>query len=87
MMSEKVPNNSSENQVLHNKVINLSREGHRFLKSRQYAKARKAFNEGLEIEPDNPYLLTGMGDLLRAEKRYAECRECYLKVLEQDKHL
>ena len=63
MANENNGNAPTDRQEQHNKVINLSREGHRHLKAQRFAQARKAFSEGLEMEPNNPYLLTGMGDL------------------------
>jgi tetratricopeptide (TPR) repeat protein len=42
------------------------------------------FAEGLELEPDNPYLLSGMGDASREMGNFEVAEECYLKLLHID---
>jgi tetratricopeptide (TPR) repeat protein len=42
------------------------------------------FAEGLELEPDNPYLLSGMGDASREMGNFEVAEGCYLKLLHID---
>jgi tetratricopeptide (TPR) repeat protein len=54
------------------------------LRARCYDDARQLFAEGLELEPDNPYLLSGMGDASRELGNFEVAEKCYLKLLDSD---
>lgn len=69
-----------------NKVFELSKQGHKLLKARQFTEARAAFKEALLLDPENPYVLTGMGDVLRHQKDFSGAAEYYRHVLKFDQH-
>lgn len=66
-------------------VIDLSKKGRQKLRSRQYIEARELFAAGLEREPANPYLLSGMGDACREIGDLDEAERCYRNLLDVDK--
>mgnify|MGYP001301562723 CR=1 FL=1 len=53
-------------------VIDLSKKGRQKFRARRYQEAMQLFGEGLQREPDNPYLLSGMGDACRETGDYSE---------------
>ncbi len=67
-------------------VIDLSKRGRQKLRSRQYNLACELFAAGLEQEPENPYLLSGMGDASFASGDFPAAERCYRKLLEVDKN-
>jgi len=79
-------NQSSESPQAQSSVIDLSKRARQKLRARCYADARQLFAEGLELEPDNPYLLSGMGDASREMGNFEVAEECYLKLLVSDKN-
>jgi len=66
-------------------VIDLSKQARQCLRERKYAEAKELFLAGLEIEPDNPYLLSGMGDACRESGDFPEAERCYRALLAVDK--
>lgn len=66
-------------------VIDISKQGRQKFRSRRYREAQELFKQGLELEPDNPYLLSGMGDACREIGDFEEAARCYLYLLEKDK--
>lgn len=67
-------------------VIDISKKGRQKFRARRYQEARELFQEGLEREPDNPYLLSGMGDACRENGEYEDAERCYRHLLEIDKN-
>ncbi|MEE4252693.1 MAG: tetratricopeptide repeat protein [Desulfuromusa sp.] len=67
-------------------VIDLSKKGRQKLRSRRYTEARELFATGLEREPENPYLLSGMGDACREIGDFDEAERCYRNLLDVDKN-
>ncbi|SHI47920.1 Tetratricopeptide repeat-containing protein [Malonomonas rubra DSM 5091] len=67
-------------------VIDLSKKGRQKFRSRRYQEACDLFSQGLEREPDNPYLLSGMGDACREIGNFEEAERCYRHLLEIDKN-
>lgn len=67
-------------------VIEISKKARQKFRARQYQEARDLFRIGLEKEPDNPYLLSGMGDASREAGDFAEAEQCYRRLLEVDKN-
>ncbi|MFO7812979.1 MAG: tetratricopeptide repeat protein [Pelovirga sp.] len=77
-------NQSSENPQAQSSIIDLSKKARQKLRARCYSDAGQLFAEGLELEPDNPYLLSGMGDASREMGHFEVAEECYLKLLHID---
>ena len=69
-----------------NQIFELSKQGHNLLKARRFAEANTLFKEALALDPENPYVLTGMGDVLRLQKDFLGATEYYRRVLEFDPH-
>ena len=67
-------------------VIDISKKGRQKFRARRYKEAKELFGEGLQREPDNPYLLSGMGDACREIGDYDEAERCYRHLLEIDKN-
>ncbi len=65
-------------------VIEISKRGRQKFRCRLFDEARDLFREGLQREPDNPYLLSGMGDACRETGEFAEAERCYRHLLESD---
>jgi tetratricopeptide (TPR) repeat protein len=67
-------------------VIEISKKGRQMLRSRRYAEAQQLFRLGLEKEPENPYLLSGMGDACREVGQFSEAEHCYKSLLDVDRN-
>jgi len=67
-------------------VIELSKQGRQKLRSRKYDEACQLFFLGLESEPENPYLLSGMGDASREMGNFELAEDCYQKLLHIDEN-
>ena len=65
-------------------VIDISKSARNKLKARRYREAKELFRAGLEMEPENPYLLSGMGDACRATEDFEGAEECYTALLKND---
>lgn len=65
-------------------VVESSRQGHHLLKIRQFAEARRVFEEALLLAPQDVYLMTGLGDTLRQLKEFTAATAYYRQVLEID---
>ena len=69
----------------HGKVVEFTRNGHQFTKQRNWAKAKESFSQALDIEPDNAYALTGLGDVCRNIGEMDNAIACYRQVLQSDR--
>ena len=84
--------NPSENKNLQKNIqkqpsiIDISKRGRQKLRSRQFVEARELFSTGLAREPENPYLLSGMGDVCRELGDFSESERCYRLLLEVDRN-
>jgi tetratricopeptide (TPR) repeat protein len=67
-------------------VIEISKRARQKFRARQYQDARDLFRIGLEKEPENPYLLSGMGDACRETGDFEEAERCYRRLLDVDKN-
>lgn len=65
-------------------VIELSKRARQKFRARRFNEAQELFGQGLQREPDNPYLLSGMGDACRESGEYIEAERCYRHLLEID---
>ncbi len=65
-------------------VIDISKKARQKFRNRRYAEACELFRMGLDREPDNPYLLSGMGDACRETGDFVEAERCYRYLLEGD---
>ena len=85
-MNQPVNNNSLNDKKKPLSVIDISKQGRQKLRSREYRLACELFLSGLEREPENPYLLSGMGDACREIGDFPEAERCYRKLLEVDRN-
>ncbi len=83
-MNQAVKNRERQDDGRELSVIDISKKGRQLLRSRRYAEAQKLFQLGLEKEPENPYLLSGMGDACRERGHLTEAERCYRLLLEVD---
>ncbi len=65
-------------------VIELSKKGSRLFRGGQLLEAEKAYLEAKEIDAENPYVLSGLGDVYRKLNRFKESGEQYEAVLKKD---
>jgi tetratricopeptide (TPR) repeat protein len=82
-MDKSAPSRQSP-AAAHGRVVELSKQGHLLFKKKHYDEARALFEEALALEPNNPYILTGLGDTLRTLKSYPRSARCYQEVLDKD---
>jgi len=83
-VSQSENSQSCENRPAQNPVIGLSKKARQKLRTRRYDEAIQLFRRGLDIEPENPYLLSGMGDACRESGNFHEAERCYKALLEVD---
>ncbi len=83
-MKESENNNQQQVEPKKLSVIDISKRARQRLRSRQFAAARTLFSEGLAVEPENPYLLSGMGDACREIGDFPEAERCYSELLSLD---
>lgn len=83
-MDKSAPSKQPAAAPTHGRVIELSKQGHRLFKENRYREACALFEEALDLEPNNPYILTGLGDTLRTLKNYPRATRCYQEVLDKD---
>ncbi len=67
-------------------IIDISKKGREKFRSRKYREACELFGRGLQREPDNPYLLSGMGDACREIGNFVEAEHCYRRLLDVDRN-
>ena len=65
-------------------VIELSKKARQKLRAKAYAEAKELFRAGLDKEPRNPYLLSGLGDACRETGDYEVAETSYRTLLEVD---
>lgn len=65
-------------------VLRLSKLGRSYLRKHLYSEAEAVFREALELDPQNSYILVGLGDTTREMKKYDESIAYYERVLEFD---
>jgi len=85
-VNQPISNNSLNDKKKPPSVIDISKQGRQKLRSREYRLACELFLSGLEREPENPYLLSGMGDACREIGDFPEAERCYRKLLEVDRN-
>jgi len=73
----------AEGQTLED-AIELSRRGNKLLRSGNYQEAEKILLEGAELDPDNPYILVGLGDLYRETRKFVTSIHHYERILAID---
>ena len=84
-MTQPENENPQDNHQKQPSVIDISKKARQKLRSRQYIEAQELFRTGLEMEPENPYLLSGMGDVCRETGDFSEAERCYRLLLEVDR--
>ncbi|MBN4063418.1 tetratricopeptide repeat protein [Cardiobacterium sp. AH-315-I02] len=65
-------------------VIELSKKGSRLFRGGQLEAAEKVYLEAKEIDEENPYVLSGLGDVYRKLNRFADSGAQYDAVLKKD---
>ena len=73
-----------EKQEMEVSVIDLSKQARQKLRARRYREASDLFLQGLKREPENPYLLSGLGDASREMGNFDLAENCYQKLLQHD---
>jgi tetratricopeptide (TPR) repeat protein len=73
----------AEGQILEN-AIELSKRGNKLLRGGNYQEAEKILLEGAELDPDNPYILVGLGDLYRETRKFVKSISHYERILASD---
>jgi len=66
-------------------VIELSKKGSRLFRAGQLDEAEKIYLEAKALDPENPYVLSGLGDVYRKLNRFADSGAQYDAVLKLDK--
>lgn len=62
-------------------LVQLSKNARRFYRQHDYRKACQLYRQGLESDPQNIYLLSGLGDACRVSQDYAGARRAYESLL------
>ncbi|MDF1578695.1 MAG: divalent cation tolerance protein CutA [Desulfobulbales bacterium] len=65
-------------------AIDLSRKGNRLLRKGDFQEAERVLREAYELDPDNAYILVGLGDLYREQKKFDKAINYYEKILTID---
>ncbi len=65
-------------------AIELSKKGNKLLRRREYLAAEEVLLEGYELDPNNAYILVGLGDLNREQKKFGQAINYYEKLLNLD---
>ncbi len=65
-------------------LVELSKQGHRLMKSGSFQEACDVFARALSLEPGNPYILTGLADAHRALKDFNGAEDYYRRVLDRE---
>ncbi len=69
-------------------AIELSKKGNKLLRNRDYGAAEKVLMEACELDPNNAYILVGLGDLYREQKKFSQAINYYEKILSiEDKNV
>lgn len=65
-------------------AIDLSKKGNKLLRKGEYQAAEQVLLEAYELDPDNAYILVGLGDLYREQKKFSTAIDYYEKILSLD---
>jgi tetratricopeptide (TPR) repeat protein len=65
-------------------IIQLSKNARRFYRNGEYARACELYRQGLESDPRNPYLLSGLGDACREAGDLTRARAAYQSLLDKE---
>ena len=65
-------------------VIKQSKRAYFLLSKRRYREAEKIFLEAYGLDPNNAYILVGLGDVSRKLKKFEKALDYYEKCLEID---
>lgn len=63
------------------KLIELSKRGHLLLKENNVHQARELFEQALRLDPENPYILNGLGECYKKVGELDRAAECYKDIL------
>jgi len=62
-------------------AIELSKKGNKLLRGGNYSEAEQVLLEAAELDPNNAYILVGLGDLYRETRKYNRAITHYEKIL------
>jgi len=65
-------------------AIELSKQGNKLLRSKNYQEAEKVLMEAFDLDPNNAYILVGLGDLYREQKKFSKAISYYENILALD---
>lgn len=65
-------------------VVDLCKQGNALLKQNRLREAEETFEKARALEPQNAYVLVGLGDTFRKQQRFDEAAACYRLVVDSD---
>ena len=77
--SQGLPSTSAKHNL--SNAIDLSKKGNQLLRKGDYKAAEKVLFEAYELDPTNSYILVGLGDLYREQKKFDKAINYYEKIL------
>ena len=66
-------------------AIELSKKGNKLLRSGNFQEAEEVLLEAMQLDPNNAYILVGLGDLYRETRKYKAAIGYYERILAIDK--
>jgi tetratricopeptide (TPR) repeat protein len=67
-----------------NSAIDLSKKGNQLLRKGEFQEAEQVLREAYELDPNNAYILVGLGDLYREQRQFGKAINYYEKILSID---
>jgi len=67
-------------------AIDLSKKGNKLLRKGLFQEAEQVLLEAYELDPNNAYILVGLGDLYREQKKFGKAINYYEKILSIDEN-
>lgn len=81
----KPPSDSAAADLSVDAVIQLSKKARLLFRQKKFTEACELYRQGLNSDPYNPYLLSGLGDACRELGDVPGARQAYQSLLSQDK--
>lgn len=80
--SQDLPSSSAESA--HGSAIDLSKKGNILLRRGKFQEAERVLQDAYELDPNNAYILVGLGDLNREQRKFGKAIGYYEKILNLD---